>query len=122
MPNSADLPLLKQSATVARQNGVVVIRHLRDEITLQGAAARLLSEVAPQLDGRTPIDKIAEKTSEKPARLRALVEQLEKTGVLAFLSTKDDGALLSGTDFYDFGDSVLKLQTATGATQKSAMP
>jgi pyrroloquinoline quinone (PQQ) biosynthesis protein C len=100
MSNSMDLPLLKHSATVSRQNGHVVITHLRDEVTLEGAAARLFSDVQPQLDGQTPIERIAEKVSAKPARLRALVEQLEKTGVLAFLSTKDDGATLSGMDFY----------------------
>jgi pyrroloquinoline quinone (PQQ) biosynthesis protein C len=100
MTSSTDLPLLKRSATVAHQNGVVVIRHHRDEITLQGAAAQLFSAVAPQLDGRTSVEKIAEHVAEKPARLRALIEQLAKTGVLAFLSNKDDGALLSGTDFY----------------------
>jgi pyrroloquinoline quinone (PQQ) biosynthesis protein C len=100
MSNSMDLPLLKHSSTVVRQNGHVVIRHLRDEVTLEGAAARLFSEMQPQLDGRTPIERIAEKVSEKPARLRTLIEQLEKTGVVAFLSTKSETATMSGTDFY----------------------
>jgi pyrroloquinoline quinone (PQQ) biosynthesis protein C len=99
--NSLDLPLLKRSATVARQNGTVVIRHLRDEVTLQGAAAQLFSKVEPRLDGRTPIASIAENVSEQPSRLRALVEKLEKTGVVAFLSAKEDSGLMSGTDFYE---------------------
>ena len=41
----ADLPLLKRSATVARQNGHVVIRHMRDEVTLEGAAAQLFDKM-----------------------------------------------------------------------------
>ena len=35
------------------------------------------------------------------ARLRALLEQLGKAGFVAFLSAKDDGALMTGLEFYD---------------------
>ncbi len=95
-----DLPLLKRGATVVRQNGHVVIRHLRDEVTLGGAAAALFAKLEPELDGKTGIDAIAQKLAEKPARLRALVEELGKVGVLAFVSTKDDGTLTTGKEFY----------------------
>ncbi|HEY3816670.1 MAG TPA: hypothetical protein VGL81_05840 [Polyangiaceae bacterium] len=98
--HSIDLPLLKRTVTVARQNGHVVIRHLRDEITLEGAAAQLFTKIEPQLDGKTPIAAIAEKVAEKPSRLRALAEQLAKTGVLAFASARDDGTLMTGLEFH----------------------
>jgi pyrroloquinoline quinone (PQQ) biosynthesis protein C len=98
--DSSDLPLLKRSATIARQNGHVVIRHLSDEVTLEGAAAQLFAKIESQLDGNTSIAAIAERVAEKPARLRALAEQLAKTGVVAFLSAKDDGKLMTGLEFH----------------------
>jgi pyrroloquinoline quinone (PQQ) biosynthesis protein C len=98
--SSADLPFLKRSVTVARQNGHVALRHLRDEVALDGAAAQLFNKIEPQLDGKTAIDTIASKSAEKPARLRALLQQLEGAGLLAFLSTKDDGSLITGMEFY----------------------
>jgi pyrroloquinoline quinone (PQQ) biosynthesis protein C len=91
---------MKRGVTVARQNGHVVIRHLRDEVTLEGAAAQLFSKLEPQLDGKSAIDAIAQKLGEKPTRLRALVEQLENVGVVAFLSRTHDGALLTGIEFH----------------------
>src|SRR5260370_23959392 len=78
-----DLPLLRRGVAVTQQGGHVVLRRLRDEITLEGPAARLFTSVAAELDGKTPLSAIAEKVSEKPARLRALVEQLEKVGGIA---------------------------------------
>jgi pyrroloquinoline quinone (PQQ) biosynthesis protein C len=98
--DSLDLPLLKKSVTVTRQNGHVIIRHFREEVTLEGVAAQLFSKIETQLDGQTPLAAIAEKVAEKPNRLRALAQQLEKTGVLAFLSAKDDGALMTGLEFH----------------------
>jgi pyrroloquinoline quinone (PQQ) biosynthesis protein C len=106
LPNSTktqpqvDFPLLRRGATVARQNGHVVIRHLRDEVILDGVAAQLFGKLEAQLDGKTAIDAIASSLAEKPTRLRALMEQLGKAGVLAFLSSKDDGALMTGVEFY----------------------
>jgi pyrroloquinoline quinone (PQQ) biosynthesis protein C len=97
---SLDLPLLKRSVTVARDNGHVVIRHFSEEITLEGAAAQLFSKIEPQLDGKTSIATIAEKVAVKPARLRMLAVELQKTGVLAFLSAKDDGTLMTGLEFH----------------------
>ena len=99
-PASKDLPLLRRSATVAQHDGQVVIRHLRQEITLEGAAAELFTRMESHLDGRTAIEAIAGKLADKPARLRALLEQLDEAGVLAFLSARDDVALMSGMEFY----------------------
>jgi pyrroloquinoline quinone (PQQ) biosynthesis protein C len=95
------MPLLRRGATVSADNGHVVIRHMRDEVTLEGAAASLFHKIRPQLDGKTAIDSIAEKVAEKPARLRALAQELAKAGVVAFLSSKDDGVLMTGLEFYD---------------------
>jgi pyrroloquinoline quinone (PQQ) biosynthesis protein C len=96
----ADLPLLRRSVTVARQNGHVALRHMNEEVVLEGAAAQLFTKIQDQLDGKTAIGAIAEKVAEKPARLRALTEQLEKVGVLSFLSTRNDGKLTTGEEFY----------------------
>ena len=98
--SSPDLPFLKRSVSVARQNGHVALRHLSEEVTLEGAAAQLFSKMESQLDGSSSISAIADKVAEKPARLRALLEQLAKAGVLAFLSTKDGSGLLTGLEFY----------------------
>jgi pyrroloquinoline quinone (PQQ) biosynthesis protein C len=98
--SSNDLPLLKRSAKVTRDDGHVVIVHLRDEVTLEGAAAQLFGKIEPQLDGATAIEAIAQKVSEKPARLRALVEQLGQAGVIAFLSATDDGPPMAGLEFH----------------------
>jgi pyrroloquinoline quinone (PQQ) biosynthesis protein C len=98
--NGNDLPLLKRSATVGRQNGHVVIRHLRDEVTLEGAAAELFGKIEKQLDGEKSVEAIAQIVAEKPARLRTLVEQLGKAGVVAFLSAKTDGTLMTGLEFH----------------------
>src|SRR6267142_632009 len=83
-PASKDLPLLRRSATVAQHDGQVVIRHLRQEITLEGAGAELFTRMESHLDGRTAIEAIAGKLADKPARLRALLEQLDEAGVLGF--------------------------------------
>jgi pyrroloquinoline quinone (PQQ) biosynthesis protein C len=101
MTSSApDLPRLKRSARVTGNNGTVVIQHHRDEITLDGAGARLFSLLQPIADGRTSIDSIAAKVSEKPARVRALLDQLEKAGVIAYASKQNDGELMSGLEFH----------------------
>ncbi len=39
--------------------------------------------------------------SEPPKRLRALVDALDKAGVVAFASTRNDGALMTGLEFYE---------------------
>jgi pyrroloquinoline quinone (PQQ) biosynthesis protein C len=95
-----DLPLLRRTVTVKRDNGHVVLQHLAEEIVLEGAAAQLFTKLQPALDGVTAIDAIAAKIEEKPARLRALVDVLDKAGVVAFQSTRDDGALMTGVEFH----------------------
>jgi pyrroloquinoline quinone (PQQ) biosynthesis protein C len=97
---STDLPLLKRSARVVRQNGSVVIHYMRDEVTLDGSAAELFSKMLPKLDGNTKIDQIAEGIAERAPRLRALAEQLTRAGVLAFRSTEDTGQRMSGLEFH----------------------
>jgi pyrroloquinoline quinone (PQQ) biosynthesis protein C len=94
------LPVLKRGVSVALQSGHVALRHLRDEVLLEGPAAQLFGRMQSQLDGKTPLGAIAEKLAEQPARLRALAEELEKAGVLTFLSRKDDAALTTGEEFY----------------------
>ncbi len=97
---SNDLPLLRRGATVSQANGHVAIRHLDEEVTLEGAGAQLFAKVQPFLDGKTTIEVAAGKLSEAPARVRALLERLEQVGVLAFASRQNDGALMSGVDFH----------------------
>jgi pyrroloquinoline quinone (PQQ) biosynthesis protein C len=98
--SSMDLPFLKRTVNVSRENGHVVIRHLLDEVTLEGAGAQLFSKIAPQLDGLTTIETLSQKASESAARLRALLEPLSKIGVVSFLSSKGDGTLTAGVDFH----------------------
>jgi len=98
---SKDLPLLRRTASVAGNDGQVAIRHLNDEVVLDGEAAHLFSRLRPELRGTTAIAEIAAKISERPARVRALLEELEKAGVVTFQSGADEQALMSGMDFYD---------------------
>jgi len=98
--NSSDLPLLRRGVAVSMQNNGVALRHLRDEVLLEGPAAQLFGRMQAKLDGKTPVRAIAEKLSEKPARLQALAEELEKAGVLSFLSSKDGERLITGEEFY----------------------
>jgi len=57
--------------------------------------------VQPALDGQTAIDAIATKVSEPPKRLRALVDALDKAGVVAFASARNDNVLMTGLEFYE---------------------
>lgn len=100
MTTQTDLPLLRRTVTVARDDGHVVLRHMRDEVTLEGAAAKLFTSVQPDLDGKSPIEAIAKKASTPPARLRSFFEQLEKAGIVAFLEGRDDDVLMTGLDFH----------------------
>jgi pyrroloquinoline quinone (PQQ) biosynthesis protein C len=99
-PSTMDLPRLKRTAHVSRKNGQVLIRRLGEEIALDGAAAELFGRIEPHLDGATAIETMAKKLSEKPARLRSLVSELDKVGLITFLSVKDNGALMSGLEFH----------------------
>ena len=100
MGAAVDLPVLRRTAKVTREDGRVVIEHLRDQVTLEGVAAELFAKMLPRLDGATGIDRIAEAIAERPARLRKLTDQLLQAGVLTVLSGPDDGAPMAGTDFY----------------------
>jgi pyrroloquinoline quinone (PQQ) biosynthesis protein C len=82
---------------VTQQNGKVVIRHMRDEITLEGAAADIFKKVLPKLDGKATIGAIAAASDVAPERLRTLAEGLTKAGVL---TAKADAGLMSGEEFY----------------------
>jgi hypothetical protein len=99
-PTFKDLPLLRRTASVLRDNGQVAIRYLRDEITLDGAAAQLFTRAEPYLDGQTTVEAAAEKLAEKPSRLRALLERLEDVGVLAFLSAQEEPGGMTGMEFH----------------------
>ena len=55
---SKDLPLLRRTATVAASNGQVVIRHLHDEVRLEGIAAHIFNRISPDLAGTTGIEAI----------------------------------------------------------------
>jgi pyrroloquinoline quinone (PQQ) biosynthesis protein C len=92
-----DPPSLRRGSMVTQQNGKVVIRHMRDEITLEGAAADVFKKVLPKLDGKTKLDAIASESQVAPERLRALAEGLAKAGVLA--AAAGDG-LMTGEEFY----------------------
>ena len=97
----ADFPVLKRSATVARQGEAVVITHLRDEVSLDGAAAKLFSRLEGHLDGKTPVTVLAEKIGERPERVRGLMDSLVNAGVVAFASAKDDGTpVMTGMEFH----------------------
>ncbi len=96
-----DLPLLRRGVTVKRDNGHVVLQHLAEEVVLEGAAAQLFTKLHPALDGQTAIDAIASKLAEQPARLRALVEMLDKAGVVAFASARNDDVLMTGVEFHE---------------------
>jgi pyrroloquinoline quinone (PQQ) biosynthesis protein C len=98
--SSTDLPRLKRTADVNKKNGQIFIRRLGEEITLEGPGAELFGRIQSHLDGSTPIETIATKVSEKPARLRALLSQLAKVGVVAFASEASESATLSGMEFY----------------------
>jgi len=98
---SKDLPLLRRTTTVAGTNGQVVIRHLNEEVVLENEAAHLFNKLRPELSGASAIASIAEKVAERPARVRALLEQLEKAGVVSFQAGGNEGALMSGMEFYE---------------------
>ena len=81
-PSPKDLPLLRHGASVTRRDGQVAIRHLRDEVTLEGAAAQLFTKLGPLLDGKTTLDAAGTKLGEAPARLRERNERGSRTDTL----------------------------------------
>lgn len=99
-PGTKDLPLLRRGAEVIPGDRKVAIRHHRDEVTLEGAAAQLFLRAGRYLDGKTPLASAATELGESRPRLESLLGQLEKAGVLAFLSGQDDRVLMSGVEFH----------------------
>src|ERR1700722_13750280 len=97
---SGERPFLKRTVTVGRQPGRVTLQRFNEEIELEGPAAQLFSKVEAQLDGKASIEQIAARVQEKPARLRGLLGQLAKAGVLSLLSPADDTTLPTGMEFY----------------------
>jgi len=99
-PGTKDLPLLRRGAEIIPGDRQVAIRHHRDEVMLEGAAAQLFLRAGKYLDGKTPLASAAAEIGEAPARLEMLLGELEKAGVLAFLSGQNDQVLMSGTEFH----------------------
>lgn len=93
-------PLLRRSANVQRRDGLLVIEHLSQEVTLEGQAATLLDKMLPLLDGQTSIGTLAEKLEERPERLFKLARELGDAGILAF-RTEEDGGRMTGAEFYE---------------------
>jgi hypothetical protein len=99
-PSTKDLPLLRRGAEVIPGDGKLAIRHHSDEVILEGAAGQLFTRAKAYLDGKTTVAAAAAKLEESPSRLATLLEQLEKAGVLVFLSAQDDRVLMSGVEFH----------------------
>src|SRR5579871_233104 len=94
------LPVLKRTAKVVQRTAdKVAIEYLGQQVTLEGAAARLLDKMLPYLDGSNGVGSIAERIAESPKRVQSLSQQLGATGVLAFQD--DDGTRMSGEQFYE---------------------
>ncbi len=93
-----DRPLLKHSVKVSRHNGTVVLQHLRDEITLEGAGAELFAKVHTKLNGESTIEKIAAEISEQATRVRSFLQQLTRAGVVGFIDRGDE--TMTGMEFY----------------------
>jgi pyrroloquinoline quinone (PQQ) biosynthesis protein C len=91
-------PVLRRGARVSGEDGRVVIRHLDDEISLEGAGARLLSRMLPLLDGDNDVERIAIRVGQPVGLVRRLAERLREAGVLSFVGR---GVTMTGLDFYD---------------------
>jgi pyrroloquinoline quinone (PQQ) biosynthesis protein C len=98
-----EIPLLRRSAKVSRQPDRVVIEYLQEEVTLEGRAADLFGRVVEHLDGHTPIDGIAIKIDERPARVESLFLQLQRAGVVSLVPPRPspDPSAISGAQFYE---------------------
>jgi pyrroloquinoline quinone (PQQ) biosynthesis protein C len=97
----AQIPVLKRTAKVVKKNAdLLAIEYLGEQVTLQGAAARLFDKMLPHMDGKTGLGGIAERIAESPKRLLTLTEQLGQTGVLGFNDAADNERI-TGEQFYE---------------------
>src|SRR5689334_6759688 len=94
VPGPKDLPLLRREAEVIPGDQKVAIRRHRDEVTLEGAAAKLFLQAGRYLDGKTPLASAAAELGVPSTRLETLLRELEKAGVVAFLSGESDQVLM----------------------------
>src|SRR5947208_2057371 len=90
-------PVLRRSAKVSRQDGRMVIKHLDEEISLEGKGAALLERMVPLLDGKNNVEQIAARIEEAQPRVKALADQLHNVGVISYLEA--DGTM-TGAEFY----------------------
>ncbi len=101
---TSQAPVLKRTAKIKSQNAArVVIEHLEEQITLEGAGAELFLKIAPHLDGKSSLGQIAEKSGERAARVEALTDQLRLAGIVALapLDAANDSFRMSGLEFYE---------------------
>ena len=95
------IPVLRRSAKVSRRDGRVLIQHLDEEISLEGAGAALLDRMLPLLDGKNKIEQIAARLEESPARVRSLADSLRGAGVVSYLDPgHEGGGTMTGAEFY----------------------
>ncbi len=93
-------PMLRRTARTERQDGRLAIRHLTDEVTLEGPGADLLGRMLPHMDGQTSLGAIAEKLGDKPERLKNLADRLQQAGVLVYRVNGEDGRKMTGEEFH----------------------
>ncbi len=90
-------PVLRRSAKVSRQDGLLAIQHLDEELVIEGAGAVLFERMVPLLDGKNDVAQIAARLEEPPPRVKALADKLHAAGVLSFLYA--DGTM-TGAEFH----------------------
>jgi pyrroloquinoline quinone (PQQ) biosynthesis protein C len=93
------LPLLRRTAKITDRNDQVAIEYLSIEIVLDGSAADLFKKIRPHLDGKTRLDRIAEKVGEPTQRVAALANKLKATGAVNFADQSQ--RTMSGPEFYE---------------------
>jgi pyrroloquinoline quinone (PQQ) biosynthesis protein C len=97
MTMSMATPVIRRSAKVTKDNGRMVIKHLDEEISLEGKGAALLDRMIPMLDGKNNVEQIAARIEEPATRVKALADSLHNAGVISFLQA--DGTM-TGMEFY----------------------
>ena len=99
---TTEKPFLRRNAKVSQLDDRVVIQYLHEEITLHGSAAHLFGKLLGHLDGRTAVEKIAQRIDEEPRRVASLLGRLNQSGVVTLLSSVEveDPTAVSGGAFY----------------------